>query len=176
MKKIITKLLFITIFFISCKKDRPPLSIKFPDLTCSLFFSDTTITQGGTIQKVIQIRNIGKGATTAPIVFSLTTFSVSTGLSLSPNNSPMVTIGSNTYTLSNADWDFSANVGAFTSKPGVVIPAGGFKNVGVTISRGVPPNHGANGFLSNTVVIFPGTGGGETPTTNNTVFNTLIKN
>ena len=149
-----------------------------PDLTPVQLFSGLQIPAGGTIQEVIQIKNIGTGPTTGPIVFDLTNYTSLTGLSVTSNNNSSVTIGSNTYTLTNAaDWVINSTSFSltFTSKPGVTIPAGGSKLVGVTITRAAAPNQGSNGSASHTLTIAAGTGGGESPVTNNSAFEMIMK-
>jgi hypothetical protein len=151
--------------------------INVADLTASQFFSSLQIAAGQTIDEVILIRNLGSGATTAPVSFTVSNYDAATGLSVASNNNASVTIGFDTYALTNAA-DWNVTVGAttitFTSKAGVVIPPGGSKLVGVTITRAAAPNQGANGSIAHTVTITPGTGGGESPATNHTVFNNIL--
>ncbi len=145
------------------------------DITASQFLSSSQIAVGASIQEVISIRNVGSQANTAPIVFVVTNYAIFTGMSSSSNNNPSVTLGFTTYPLSNtADWDVSVTPSSltFTSKPGVVINPGSQRFVGVTITR----TGGAGGNVNHTVTINPGTGGGETPTTNNTINNIILKN
>ena len=145
-----------------------------PDLTNSQFFSTTQIAAGGTVQEVIGIRNVGTVATSGQIVFTVTNYSPITGLSAASNNAASVTIGFTTYTLSNANWTIVSNASSltFTSNAGFVINAGATAFVGVTISRAA----GSNGSVTHSATITPGTGGGETPTNNNSISNTLLKN
>jgi hypothetical protein len=149
-----------------------------PDLTSSLILSSTQIAPGGTIQEVISIRNIGTSPTTAPIVFTVTNYPAIIGLSAASNNNPTVTIGGTTYNLRNVpDWDVvvSASALTFTSKPGVSIAAGGNNLIGITITRATSPNQGSNGTANQTITIQPGTGGGESPSTNNSQTTTFLK-
>jgi hypothetical protein len=147
-----------------------------PDLTASQLFTTTQVAAGGTIDELVIIRNVGTTATSAPIVFTVSTYSALTGLTVSSNGNVSVTIGFTTYTLNNANWSFNAGTGTFTSIGAYSIPAGGTSNVGVRIVRGTNPNQGANGTVNQTVTITNGTGGGETPTNNNTINNSLLKN
>lgn len=152
--------------------------LKVPDLTPSQFFSSLQISPGGSIQELIQIRNRGTGPTTAPVSFTVTNYDPATGLTSASNNNSTVTIGIDTYSLTNVtDWNISVgnSIIIFTSKPGVVIPAGSSKYVGITITRAAVPNQGANGTVTHTITIAPGTGGGEMPFTNNITFNTIAK-
>lgn len=152
--------------------------ITTPDLTASQFFSGLQIAAGGTIEHVIVITNIGSVPTTAPITFTVSNFAASSGLTVQSNNNATVNIGSNTFNLTNAsDWNVTVGATAltFTSKAGVVIPAGGSKIVGVTITRAAAPNQGAGGVVTHTVTIVPGTGGGESPTTNNNLSIMFLK-
>ena len=151
------------------------LVIVTPDLTASQFFNTTQIAAGGTIDEVIAIRNVGTIATSATSVFSVTTYSALTGLTVTLNPNPSVTIGFTSYPLSNANWTFNAGTGTFTSNPGIFITAGSTVYIGVRITRGVSPNQGANGSVSQTLTITNGTGG-ETPTNNNTINNSVLKN
>ena len=143
-----------------------------PDLTNSQFFSSLQITAGGTIDEVVSIRNVGASPTTAPIVFTVTSYAPITGLSLAGIATPTVTIGFTTYTLDNANWSFNPATGVFTSNAGVFILAGATKFLGVRVSRLA----GANGSVTHSSTITAGTGGGETPTNNNSISNTLLKN
>ncbi len=147
-----------------------------PDLTSSQFFTTTQIAAGNIIDEVVTIRNVGTGPTTAPIVFSITNYSPLTGLTVTSNGAASVVIGPDTYILDNANWTFNSGTGQFTSNVGVVIPAGGNRNIGVRITRGSGGSAGANGAVTQTTTIVGGTGGGETPTTNNSISNTILKN
>jgi hypothetical protein len=140
-----------------------------PDLTSSQFFSSLQVVSGNFIDEVIAIRNVGGGATTGPIVFSITNYNPLTGLTITPSNQSSITIGIDTYVLDNANWTFDPLNGTFTSNQ--VIPAGQSRNIGIRISR----SGGANGAVTQTTTITPNTGGGETPTTNNTISNTILK-
>ena len=144
-----------------------------PDLTSSQFFTTTQATAGSTIDEVIVIRNVGSGPTSGPIVFNVTNYSPLSGLTVTSNASPSVVIGPDTYVLDNANWTYSA--GQFTSNGSVVIPAGGSRNIGLRITRGTGGSAGANGSVTQTTTIQPLTGGGEQPTTNNSISNTLLK-
>jgi hypothetical protein len=106
-------------------------------------------------------------------VFNITNYTPLSGLTVTSNPAGSVTIGIDTYTLDNANWTYSA--GQFTSNAGVVIPAGGSRNIGIRITRGTGGSAGANGTVTQTTTITAGTGGGETPTTNNSISNTLLK-
>jgi hypothetical protein len=145
-----------------------------PDLAVSQFFTTTQVTAGGTIDEVIGIRNVGAGATSAPIVITVTNYSTLTGLSAISNPNPGVTIGFTTYTLDNANWTTTSNPSAltFTSNPGVSINPGTTKFLGIRITRAA----GARGTVTHSAVITSGTGGGETPINNNSISNTLLKN
>jgi hypothetical protein len=145
-----------------------------PDLTSSQFFSTTQISAGGVIDEVIVIRNVGTAPTSGPISFTITNYSALTGLTVTQTAAGSnVTIGIDTYTISNG-WTFNSATGTFTSNN--VIPAGGANNVGIRITRGTGGSAGANGSVTQTTTIAAGTGGGETPSTNNTISNTILKN
>jgi len=144
------------------------------DLTNSQFFSTTQIGAGGVIEEVIGIRNVGSMATNAPVVFSVTNYSAITGLSAASNTNPTVTIGFTTYTLDNANWTVVSTPSAltFTSNAGILLNPGQTRFLGIRISRAA----GANGTVTNSSTIVGGTGGGESPTNNNSISNTLLKN
>jgi len=143
-----------------------------PDMTTSHFFNTTQIGTGGVVEEVVAIRNVGTVATSAPVSFSVTNYAPITGLTVSQNPNPTVTIGFTTYTLDNANWTFNPTTGTFTSNPGVFINQGTTRYIGVRINRAA----GANGGVTQTVTIAGGTGGGETPALNNSISNNLLKN
>lgn len=147
-----------------------------PDLTSSQLFTTTQITAGGIIDEVVAVRNVGTVVTSAPIVFNVTTYAPITGLTVTSNTNATVTIGFTTYTLDNLNWSFNAGTGIFTSNTGVFINPGQTRYIGVRISRGASPGQGANGSVNHTLTITNGTGGGETPASNNSISNTLLKN
>ena len=147
-----------------------------PDLTSSQLFTTTQITAGGVIDEVVAVRNVGTVATSAPTVFTVTNYAPITGLTVTSNTNATVTIGFTTYNLDNLNWTFNAGTGTFTSNTGVLINAGQTKYIGIRISRGSSPAQGANGTVNHTLTIPGGTGGGETPASNNSISNTLLKN
>jgi len=149
-----------------------------PDLTASQLFTTTQVAAGGVIDEVVAIRNVGASPTSAASVFNVTTYLPITGLTVTSNSNPTVTIGFTTYTLDNANWTFNAGTGDFTSNPGVFVQPGvlGVRYLGVRITRGTGGSAGSNGTVNQTVTIASGTGGGETPTNNNTINNSLTKN
>ena len=145
-----------------------------PDLTNSQFFTTTQIATGGVIDEVVVLRNVGTAPTSGQISFTVSNYAPITGLTLTPiAGGTHVTVGLDTYTISNG-WTFTPATGTFTSTN--MIPAGGSNNIGIRITRGTPPNQGANGAVTQTTTIAGGTGGGEAPTTNNTISNTILKN
>ena len=145
-----------------------------PDLTNSQFFTTTQIAAGGTIDEVIGIRNVGSAATSSQIVFTVTNYSLITGLSATPLANPTITIGFTTYTLSNASWTITSTASALTfmSNAGVFINPGATMFLGIRITRAA----GANGTVTHSSTITGGTGGGETPVINNSISNTILKN
>jgi hypothetical protein len=147
-----------------------------PDLTSSQLFTTTQITAGGIIDEVVAVRNVGTVATSAPIAFSITTYAPITGLTATSSTNATITIGFTTYTLDNLNWTFNAGTGIFTSNAGIFINPGQTKYIGVRISRGSSPSQGANGSVNHTITIPGGTGGGETPASNNSISNSLLKN
>lgn len=147
-----------------------------PDLTNSQFFSTTQLTPGATVEEVVVIRNVGPTVTTAPVSFTATAYSPLTGLTISQNTNPSVTIGFTTFTLDNANWTFNPASGNFTSNAGITILPGTTRFIGIRITRAAVPGAGANGSVTHTITLTPGTGGGENPTNNNSISNTILKN
>jgi hypothetical protein len=149
-----------------------------PDLTASQLFTTTQVAAGGVIDEVVAIRNVGASPTSAPTVFDVTVYTALSGLTVTSNPNPTVTIGFTPYTLDNVNWAFNPATGVFTSNAGVFVQPGvaGVRYLGVRITRGTNPNQGSNGTVNQTVTITNGTGGGETPTNNNTINNSLQKN
>jgi hypothetical protein len=144
-----------------------------PDLTSSQFFSTTQVAPGQFIDEVIAIRNVGNAFTSAPVTFNITNYSALTGFTVTPIpvGTP-VTVGIDTYTTTSG-WTFNPGTGTFTSS-NVIAPAS--RNYfGIRITRGAAPNQGANGSVTQTTTIAAGTGGSETPTTNNSISNTILK-
>jgi len=149
-------------------------AIGVPDLTSSQFYSTTQVQPGGTTNELLVIRNVGTGPTSAPFNINFTNYSALTGLTVTPiPASTNLTIGFSNYTISSG-WSFNPATGTFTCSN--VIPAGGASNLGLLISRGTGGSAGANGNVTQTTTIPGGTGGGETPTNNNSISNFLLKN
>jgi Concanavalin A-like lectin/glucanases superfamily len=146
------------------------------DLTNSQFFTTTQIAAGGIVDEVIAIRNVGSAPTSAQIEFTVTNYSLLTGLTVSQNLNPTVTIGFTNYILDNANWTFNPATGIFSSNTGIVMPPGTTRYIGVRITRAASPGQGANGSVTHTITITNGTGGGEIQVSNNSISNTLLKN
>ncbi len=152
-----------------------------PDLIVIPTQSSSQIAPGGTLQEVFTIRNIGTGPTTGPVTFTINRFAPGSGLTASLNTALSVNIGFDNFILHNnneAGWSVVTTVSTFTFTYTGVIATGvaGSKNVGVTVTRGGPPIQGANGISNQTVTIPGGTGGGESPTSNNSATVTIVKN
>lgn len=144
------------------------------DLTSSQFFTATQLTPGTSFDEVISIRNVGAGSTSGTVSFTVTNYSALTGLTITPIAAGIaVTVGVDSYTMSNG-WTFNSATGTFTSTN--PINQGGTSYVGIRITRGTGPNQGAGGWVTQTTTIAPGTGGGETPITNNSISNSILKN
>lgn len=119
---------------------------------------------------VVNVYNISSGPTTAPVrvaISKLTAFDIT--YSTTSGNSNVFGGTAN----QNSDWTFteSGNFIIATSKTGIVIKANGQSVIGFRISRktGV-----ASGTTQNiTTSIASGTGGGETPNTNNTAITSI---
>ena len=147
------------------------------DLTAGQFFNTLHLLPGGTIDEVVSIRNVGITATTGQVEFTITTYAALTGINIALIPGATATLGFSIFTLDNANWTFNSGTGTFTSNPGVFINPGALntRNLGIRITRPVAPNQGANGGINHTVTITNGTGGGETPTNNNSISNILVK-
>lgn len=123
------------------------------------------VTAGTSRDFVVNVYNISTGSTTAPVrvaISKLTAFDIT--YSTSSGNSNVFGGTPN----QNSDWTFteSGNFIVASSKSGVVINGNGQSVIGFTLTRkaGV-----ASGTTQNiTTSIASGTGGGETPTNNNT--------
>jgi hypothetical protein len=138
----------------------------YPDLTPANIISSAQFINPSSKNQVIFIRNIGTGATSAPIVFRITKFS-SGGMTNTQNLAPSVTILGDIYTLNNNDFDMVSDglFWKFTSKPTVVIAPGGVLKIGMILSR----SGGGKGTQNSSVNIESGTGGGDTSNSNNSL-------
>jgi hypothetical protein len=139
-----------------------------PDLTPKIFNDGANLAINVTRDNAIRISNIGSGPTTATIIFTIPKMLPAFVITVDPNATSMNVAGGTA--VANSDWTITEQSFryVFTSKPGVVIPPGGFKMVGVKVK--------AVGIVSSTgnlsVQIILGTGGGETPLSNNNDNNT----
>jgi len=149
-----------------------PCFFMLPDLTPSIFNDGTTLNQNTSRDNVIRIFNIGAGPTTGTIIFTVPKMLPAYQLTVNANETQMNVFGGTT--VKNNDWTIveEASRYVFTSKPGVVIAAGGFKDVGIKNQAVGIKN--STGNLSVQIVF--GTGGGETPFNNNTDNNTYSTN
>lgn len=137
-----------------------------PDLTPTIRIDNLSFVEGASRDFVVNIFEIRGVPTSAPVTFrinKLTAFTITYPTSSGTSNVQGGTANQ------NGDWEFSDS-GAFivvTSKAGVVIPANGRAVIGFNISRNasIAPNTTQN----ITATIVGGTGGGETPQTNNRV-------
>lgn len=144
-----------------------------PDLTSSQFFTSAHVNPGGDIKELIVIRNVGNGYTAAPLQFNITPYAALTGLTITPvsagNN---LTIGFTNYEI-KPGWTYNSGTGTFTSSN--VIPPGGSLSFALNINRGTGAAGGSNGLVTQTTTIAPGTGGNESPVSNNSISNTIQK-
>ena len=145
---------------------------QLPDLTPSIFNDGTTVIQNTTRDNVIRIFNIGAGPTSGSIIFTIPKMEPAFSLTVNPNETTMNVFGGTD--VHNADWTITEQASrfVFTSKPGIVIPAGGFSDIGLKSTPISIKN--STGNLSVQIVF--GTGGGETPFNNNTDNNTYSTN
>ncbi|MEJ7610589.1 MAG: Ig-like domain-containing protein [Ferruginibacter sp.] len=143
-----------------------------PDLTPSIFNDGTTLIQGTTRDNVIRISNIGAGPTTAQFTFNILKMDPAFQVTINPTETSSAVFG--VTPVSNSSFTIVEQATRFvvTSNPGVVIPAGGFIDLGVKVKAIGIKN--STGNLS--VRIAFGTGGGETPVTNNSDNNTYSIN
>ncbi|QHV99319.1 ice-binding family protein [Spirosoma endbachense] len=150
--------------------------VLLPDLTPSQLFSSSQISEGQTIDVLVSIRNVGESPTSGEVQFFVTNYTPATGLTMIINPDPTATIGGDTYALNTADFTISSNNFAFTftsvAGPSGVIANGGNKLIAFRLTRSVGSSKGT---VTNTITIPDGTGGGETPTNNNTLSNTFLK-
>ena len=152
-----------------------------PDLIVIPSQSSSQIAPGGTIQEVFTIRNIGTGPTTGPVTFTINRFAPGSGLTATLNSALSINIGFDNFNLHNnteGGWSVVTTASTFTFTYTGVIATGlaGAKNVGVTVTRGTGANAGSNGTSNQTATIPAGTGGGESPTSNNSASVTIVKN
>jgi len=136
-----------------------------PDLTPAIFNDGTTLIQNTTRDNVIRIFNIGAGPTTAPFIFTIPKMLPAFAITINPNESTENVFGNPNTPVSNSSFTVveQANRYVVTSKAGVVIPSGGYIDLGVKVTAvGIKTS---TGNLSVQVVF--GTGGGETPFNNN---------
>lgn len=137
-----------------------------PDLTPEHKVSVTVLPNPASTNVVVQIRNIGSGVTSGIFQFTVSKYSLPTGLTITQLIQPSVMIGPFTYNLDHNDFDVldMGSVFLFTSKPGVTIPAvSGIKNLGFNLVR----SGGATGSFNLNTNILPN-GGGEVIIDNNT--------
>ncbi|MCO6460945.1 MAG: SprB repeat-containing protein [Saprospiraceae bacterium] len=145
----------------------------YPDLTPQHFASISNLSVGNTSTIVVRIRNVGTGSTTGLFTFSLSKFISASGLSLTVLNQPSVTILGTPYSLDYDDFNI-VDMGlfyVFTSKPGVVIPDGGYLQIGLELTR----TGGNFGSVNLTTSIYNNSGG-ETNNLNNSLVSTFYKN
>lgn len=154
------------------------VSTSVPDLTVSQVFSNSQIPANGSINMLVAIRNISDtNPTTSTIEFfvdKLTNFNGATSVIDEVNN--QVTVGGFNYVLNTQDFiiDSTTNPNKFRiiSKPGVSIQPRGRKWLNFIISRA------SNALITDItkgieVSVTNGTGGGEAPSNNNIIINTI---
>jgi hypothetical protein len=151
---------------------KPDAGSGLPDLTPSIFNNGTTLLPNTTRDNVVRIFNIGSGPTTGTIIFTIPKMLPAFEITIDPNATTMDVFGG--LPVTNSDWTIveQATRYVFTSKPGVVIPGGGYNDIGLTVKSVGIVN--STGNLSIQIVF--GTGGGETPFNNNADNNTYSIN
>ena len=171
MKHLTILLVILSSLFLSCYNDSTILTTQDnqelelrsnPDLSPEHSTGSTSYLPEATKEVVIRVRNFGPVATSAPVVFDVTkmdpVFTV-TFDSTATQYTPAFT----TFTLDNNEWTVveQATRWRFTSKPGVVINPNETAFIGIKLTAGV------NGNAKLNTRVVTGTGGGETPNTNN---------
>lgn len=161
----------IMFLFLSCSNESTVLPvvsdetlelISNPDLSPEHSTGSTSYLPCATKEVVIRIRNFGSVATSAPIVFDVTkmdpVFTI-TFDSTATSYTPAFT----TFSLNNEEWTVveQATRWRFTSKPGILINPNETAFIGIKLTAGV------NGNAKLNTRVVSGTGGGETPNTNN---------
>ncbi|MBL0082820.1 MAG: HYR domain-containing protein [Saprospiraceae bacterium] len=135
-----------------------------PDLSPEHTTGSTSYAPGQTKNVVVRIRNLSANPTTAPVTFYVQKMDPNFTVFVDPN-ATSVTVGVNTFSVMNSDWVITeqATRWRFVSKPGVVINGNTTNFVAVQLTA--TGNQGSTAGMTTTIV--SGTGGGETPTTNN---------
>ena len=134
-----------------------------PDLTPSVFSNGGTYNANEQKDVVIVIYNIGPDPTTGPVTFEINKITPAFTIDIDPNATTS-TVATQP-TVENNEWTFEEESARYvvTLKDGFTIPAGGNKKIVIQITATNTPNAAA----TITARVFDGTGGGETPTTNN---------
>jgi len=166
MKNILfASLISIVAIFLSCGTSLSNVEtelISNPDLSPEHSTGSTSYLPGATKEVVIRIRNFGPAPTSAPVVFDVTKMDpvfIVTFDSTATSYTPAFT----TFTLDNEEWTVveQATRWRFTSKPGILINPNETAFIGIKLTAGV------NGNAKLNTRVVSGTGGGETPNTNN---------
>ena len=171
MKNIFLVVLFSTILFTSCtntigvvedEKIEVAETRSLPDLSPEHSTGSTSYLPNATKEIVVRIRNFGASSTTAPVVFDITKMVPIFTLTFD-STATSYTPAATTFSLNNEDWSVQeqATRYRFTSKTGVVIGPGEVAYIGIKLTAGT------NGNASLNTRVISGTGGGETPTSNN---------
>lgn len=134
-----------------------------PDLTPSIFSNGGTYNSNGQKDIVIAVFNVGSDATTGPVTFEFNKLTPSFTITVEPNATTSTV--TTQPTVNNSEWTFTEEFARYvvTLKDGFSIPAGGNKKIVIRVTATNNPNAAA----TITARVFNGTGGGETPTTNN---------
>ncbi len=134
-----------------------------PDLTPSVFSNGGTYNANEQKDVVIVIYNIGPAPTTGPVTFEINKITPAFTIAIDPN-ATMSNVASQP-TVANNEWTFNEEATRYlvTLKDGFSIPAGGNKKIVIQVTATDTPNAAA----TITARVFNGTGGGETPTDNN---------
>lgn len=135
-----------------------------PDLEPTIATNSGIYVQNQQRDMVITISNVSANATTAPVEFEISKIFPAFTISISPNATTSTVSGEPTVT--NDDWNIIEQGGRFllTLKGGLPMPGNSTKKIVIQVTAS--NNAKANARI--TVNISFGTGGGETPTTNNT--------
>ncbi|WP_373330774.1 ice-binding family protein [Salmonirosea aquatica] len=134
-----------------------------PDLTPSIFSNGATYNANEQKDVVLVIYNIGPVATTSPVTFEFNKLTPSFTTSINSTATTATVTGNGS--VDNTEWTFTEQATRYvvTLKDGFSISAGANKKIVIQVTATNTPNAAA----TITARVFNGTGGGETPTTNN---------
>ncbi|WP_184171511.1 hypothetical protein [Rhabdobacter roseus] len=134
-----------------------------PDLIASLLANGSTLDQNQERDVVITIINQGAGATTAPVTFEIPKINPTFSISIDPNAITADVLGGTA--VANSEWTFVEQGSRYLvtlNEPNSIQPGANKRLVIRITATGTKTS-----TATLTVQVFEGTGGGETPVTNN---------